>query len=374
MEKPPIIDSIKKLALGKQGEDFDDEEMTDAQQDILEFYRVQPTIEIPESVLTPSEVKSVKFQKTTPWGLHPEQVGGFIDQLGPTIEFYIKAMETRDRDINRLANQLDKSNTDIQNLKFQVEMFQGAGAAAVVDKDGNFVSESDLSDTELRLEHAQSEIQDLQNKLLMARKDLEVAQSQQVAVGGAGLDDAERQELIGLREYRDQLADWERSVTERYDELETYCANLEQEIANLKEGGASQTDPEAESRLTEAVAYAESLEGQVAALTEANTTLAAQLEEASQVEASADTPDLDALNEYVDQLEGHIKVLEGQFETTHNANEQQAQRIAELESALESSQQRISELESTPPAQAGPAVVPGYRDLPPGVRPEDLLG
>lgn len=381
MEKPPIIDSFKKLALGKS--ESASEEATEDHKDVLEFYRIQPTIAIPDSVLTPTQVDNVRFRKSKPWGFHPDEVGAFVEQIGPTLKFYISAMETRDRDINRLATQLDKSSTDIQNLKFQLEMFQGAGAQAVVDKDGNFVSESDLSETELQLEKATAEVQELRNKLLLAQKDLDIAQNS-FPSNEAGLTDEERLELNSLREYRNQLEEWERSVTERYAELEAVCASLEAEVTQLRAHhgnleGESSVDNEA---LLSLQADLEAVQNENVVLTDTIESLEAEKvslsSQVTELESAAQNTDNDTrlaeMDQYVTQMEEHTDTLEKQLLTISDEQAQKDARIQQLMDALEERDQRISELESQSPDSSNSPILSGYRDLPPGVRPEDLLG
>lgn len=245
MDKPKIMNSLRKLSQGTRAEGEEDD-YGDGQSDVLELYRIPASIEIPDDVLTPNQVGSVQFKKSKPWGFHPGEVTDFHGRVMESLAFYVKALETRDRNITKLATEVDHYKTDVQNIKFQLEMFQGAGGKALTDDEGNYVKESDLSESELEIERQSTQIQDLKNKLVLANKDIEIAQqelndalaaSASAPVVGpdatsAHLSDEERQELEMFRANQAALDEWEQSVNDEY-------ASLQAEVEALRAGNGN---------------------------------------------------------------------------------------------------------------------------------------
>lgn len=233
MEKPPIINNLKdKLKLGNASPNGDNDDFNDGQTDVLEQFNIPMTIEIPETIMTPNKAGAVKFRYSKPRGFSPSQVEEFYTVVLDSLKFYVRALEKRDKNIHKLATEVDKYKTDFQNTKFQLEMFQGVGKQAVVNDNGGYLSESQIDEHEREIFAKDGEIQNLRNELLMARKDnsllqRELSEATSAAPSihsGNGLNDAEREELLAFRDAQASLDEWEEAVQSEY-------ANVQEQLA-----------------------------------------------------------------------------------------------------------------------------------------------
>lgn len=441
MEKPPILNNFKeKLKLNNSAPvDGDDEDFADGQTDVLEQFNIPLTIDIPENVMTPNEASAVKFAYSQPKGFAPRQVEKFYGDVLNSLKFYVKALERRDKNIHKLATEVDKYKTDYQNTKFQLEMFQGLGKQAVVDDSGNYVSESQITENERVLLGKDEEIANLRNDLLLARKDREIAERDLRASLSAvpaptphtltgGLSDEEREELEAFREAQVALDEWEKQVEEEYGKLqaqldaaiasqggdsavktqlqkmqeslreaegnvqsfqnalvdeETRTANLQEQLRVASESAdasaqlaIAQAESEAkilreelslkEQELNEAIDTANEIE-------DARVSLEQELADAKNtpVSAGVDQSEIDSLNEHIASLDVHIDTLEKHIVTLGGDLDSKEALLLELQESIQEKESLIADLEAT--GVLRPQIA-GYRQLPPDVRPEDLLG
>lgn len=470
MEKPPIINNIKeKLKLNQSDtEDFDSED-NGGENDVLDFYRIPLSIDIPEDVLTPKQASAVRFSYSKPKGFHPTQVEEFYADVVESLQFYVKALEVRDRNVHRLATEVDKYKTDFQNIKFQLEMFQGLGQQAVVKDDGSYATESDLGDLDRQILKKEEEIQKLRNELLLTRKDKEIAEMELAEARSAapalpsldvssGLSNEDREELEAFRQNQQALDEWAAEVTKEYERLENeaellrassggdtsalndaiaerdaYIAEiggsleqaqkelatvtsqleeanesveyLREEVAgyvnHVEELGATISSLEKDSggleaaaahaqellnkigelhsdleikeeQLGEAVKSANDIEAERVHLESEQARLEAELAELRQnVEGQPDTSgEVESLTAHIKSLDAHIDSLMTHIEALEADSVEKEKLIGELEEAIGERDAKIEELERN----SGGVVIPGFRELPPDVRPEDLLG
>lgn len=443
MEKPPILNNFKeKLKLNNSSPANDeDEDFADGQSDVLEQFNIPLTIDIPENVMTPNEASSVKFAYSQPKGFAIRQVEKFYGDVLTSLKFYVKALEKRDKNIHKLATEVDKYKTDYQNAKFQLEMFQGLGKQALVDDSGNYVSESQISENERILLGKEEEIANLRNSLLLARKDKEIAERDLHAARSAAplpvpashapandLSNEEREELEAFRESQTALDEWEKQVGEEYENIQSQLeealasqggdaalkaqlrktqetlkeaedkvhsfqqalVNEESRTATLQEQlitAGETVSASAQEAYTQIAIEADTLREELSAkekeleeaietaneIEDARALLEKELEEAksAQPETVVDQSEIDSLNEHVASLDVHIDTLEKHIVSLGKDLGDKDSLLAEMKELIQEKESFIADLEAS--GSLRPQVA-GYRQLPDGVRPEDLLG
>lgn len=305
MAEKPLIENLKdKLKVSKKS----DEENTEGNaeegnvSDVLERFRIPLSIDIPDPVLTSKEAQSVRFGYTKPHGFSTTQVEKFHGEVLQSLKWYVKSLEQRDKHIHKLATEIDKCLTDLQNTRFQLETFQGLGMQAMVDDKGNYITEDDLTEEQLLIVQKDSRIIELENELNLMNKDYEHVvednkrlhqQVQESSVGlpsappsrnndaPSNLSDEEVEELRVFRENAPALDEWEKAVTEEYERIENELENLKETLAT---GGNVNTEL-LNSKENEIAELRDALQEYVDALNESNAALSAstsELEDAKQ--------------------------------------------------------------------------------------------
>lgn len=321
MEKSPIFDKFKdKVNSLKDGITPVDEEYTQTEQDVLEQFRIPQSIEIPEDVMTTAEVEKIRFPKSKPIGLHPQSVEEFHRQTKASIKFYLAKLEKRDRDVHKLATEVDKYKTDFMNTKYQLELFQGAGGQAMVGENGEYLTEGDLGENEKILIEKDNEIVSLQNKITMLQADLHRERENNNGTGG-GLSDAERVELQNYRENESQLAQWEAHVKDSYSALEDENQRILNELEVLRQSvsGADQSE-------------------QISELINAKNELEDYVDQAVLTN--------EELNKSIDLLESEKSQWETEKIQLSATIQEKEQKISALSQETDSSRQKIEELEN----------------------------
>lgn len=350
MEKSPIFDKLKdKVNSLKDGISPVDGEYTQTEQDVLEQFRIPQSIEIPEEVMTTAEVDKIRFPKSKPVGLHPQSVEEFHRQTKASIKFYLSKLEKRDRDVHKLATEVDKYKTDFMNTKYQLELFQGAGGQAIVGADGEYLTESSLGDNEKILLEKDSEIVSLQNKLTMLQADLDRERENRSSGGGNSLTDAELVELENYRENETQLGLWEAQVKDSYSALEDENQRILNEMEMLRQSlnGSDQTEQmselinaknELEEYVDQAVLTNESLNRSIDTLEEEK----AQLVENNEHLVSENNQ----LVSEKEQLASNNEQLSNEKNQLVITVQEKEQQVSSLEQEIESSNQNFLELQN----------------------------
>lgn len=251
MAEIPIINNLKNKFIPSHHQEDDEDIFGDEKQelgavenDVLAQFRIQPHTELDNNVLTPSKIAKVQFNTSKPEGFSFKQVEAFYGAVLKSSEWYINALEKRDRDVHKLATEVDKYKTDYQNTRFQLEILQGVGGQALVDDTGNYVTESQLSDDQLKLVDLENVISGLRDDLLYERKisselrdqieNQHIAAPIPVVISGTASD----QDLVELNELRlrqQELDVWENDVTVEYGRLENELTETQQELASKVE-------------------------------------------------------------------------------------------------------------------------------------------
>lgn len=382
MEKPPILDNIKEKFLGS-GNGHEDDEFTGGESDVLEQFRIPLSIEVPEDIMTPNDAAGVRFTYSKPKGFSPRQVEEFWNDSVESMKFYVKALEARNKHVHKLATEVDKYMTDCKNLKFQLEVFQGVGKQAVVNENGDYISESELADSERELIAKDEEIQRLKDKLLIANKDKQIAEERLAEIKttssaapipaptASSISDEELEELQAYRDNQAALDQWEQEVGEEYSRLETELnalrlaagsdsasaetiSQLSNEIAELNsaiEGrdatiadlssrieGAKQKVQELHYKVEEETARADAAEQ--AADDAASTYEVNQQGDAGRLSQMQDS--LDKANKKVASLEGEVKTLTAKVSTSESSARNADGRVKTLSGEVDTLKQELA--------------------------------
>lgn len=93
--------------------------------DILELLNIPDNYEVPDNVLLVGDLDRVRFDLAEPRGYSVKMVDDFYDSVYESLKWYRNTLRQRNRDIAKLATQLDKSATDLHNAKLNAELSDG---------------------------------------------------------------------------------------------------------------------------------------------------------------------------------------------------------------------------------------------------------
>lgn len=93
--------------------------------DILELLNIPDNYEVPDNVLLVGDLDRVRFDLAEPRGYSIKMVDDFYDSVYESLKWYRDTLRQRNRDIAKLATQLDKSATDLHNAKLNAELSDG---------------------------------------------------------------------------------------------------------------------------------------------------------------------------------------------------------------------------------------------------------
>lgn len=91
----------------------------------LEKRNINVETVIDDNVLTSAASKSVRFRIAKPSGYAPSEVDDFIANIvQPSIDWYTQIIHSRDKVVHFLGEELDRAETDIFNLKSQIQFIE----------------------------------------------------------------------------------------------------------------------------------------------------------------------------------------------------------------------------------------------------------
>jgi chromosome segregation ATPase len=393
----PILNNIKGKVipfLHKHQESLEEEpeivkspgqptsDQTTTNNDVLRQFRINPETELSDDILTPSKIAKVRFRESSPKGFSFTDVEQFHRDVSMSLQWYIKTLEQRDKDIHRLATEIDKYITDYQNLRFEIEVLQSSGGQAVIDDKGNYVTESQLSDDQRQIIELEKLVENLNNKIHSVDKELSDLQARHKetvvrnevleklarnteapAIVPAGGKTAE--EITVLEEELEVYRQWEKDVTIAYEEMENNLQLKDNEIESLK---ASLEELKANPLVVEAdpiIVQSEPV------IIENREELDAANEKIRLLEESNEQ-----YKQHIADLDKHIDALEMSI---NEANEDEYEDEYEDESPIalndSSSDEFIRPVPAKRSANEEPQIVKGIdiNNLPPGIRPDDLF-
>lgn len=150
--------------------------------DILELLNIPDNYEVPDNVLLVGDLDRVRFDLAEPRGYSIKMVDDFYDSVYESLKWYRDTLRQRNRDIAKLATQLDKSATDLHNAKLNAELSDGLTV---------------ITGQESTAEH---EVQELQLTVVKLRDENERLK-RQLATGGTnnstgGINESDRVEEL----------------------------------------------------------------------------------------------------------------------------------------------------------------------------------
>ncbi|HSN66898.1 MAG TPA: hypothetical protein VLS94_09665 [Fusibacter sp.] len=360
-------------------------EPTASNNDVLRQFRIKPETELNEDILTPSKIAKVRFRESSPKGFSYADVEQFHRDVSMSLQWYIKTLEQRDKDIHRLATEIDKYITDYQNLRFEIEVLQSSGGQAVVDGKGNYVTESQLSTEQRQIIDLERSVENLTNKIVSTEKELSDLKTKynETLVRNEVLENLAKnidstssaptsgrtdEELATLDAELAVYRQWEKDVTIAYEELESSNNVKDGEIAaltaSLEELKANplvvEPDPiiiQSEPVIIENREELDAANEKIRLLEEAN----------------------EQFKTHTAELDAYIDVLLKSMEETDEEDETEEDETGEDEPAddfLDNSYEEIVEPTPAPRyAEEAPKIVKGIDidNLPPGIRPDDLF-
>lgn len=385
-----MINNIKDKLIPSHNRDTEDEvvegngELDSAQNDVLEQFRIPAYTELEDDILTPSKLSKVQFNVSTPRGFSFKQVEAYHTSVTKSVKRYIDLLERRDKDVHKLATEVDKYRTDVQNVRFQLELLQGSGQALVNDE-GEYLKESDLNSEQLRAVELENQLSAAEEELRFLRKrNAEMERELQsrgntpvpapapvVALPGATPTNADLAELTELRQRQAELDVWEQEVIVEYNRMEgeynASVAKVEELAAELET--AQQTISSLEARgVDESVL--EGLRGELAEVIAKRDEFEAAYNEYESLYSQ--------LNDAYEALEVSYKELEAkeparvaELEEAHAKVANLDAHIASLDEHIDALNKHIEELENHTPVAANQTIIPGYK-LPADVTPADL--
>lgn len=383
----PILNNIKGKVipfLNKHQESLEEEpeivkspgqptaEPTTANNDVLRQFRISPETELSDEILTPSKIAKVRFRESSPKGFSFTDVEQFHRDVAMSLQWYIKTLEQRDKDVHRLATEIDKYITDYQNLRFEIEVLQSSGGQAVVDDKGNYVTESQLSDEQRQIIELEKLVESLNTKILIAEKELSdlKAVHKEIVVRNEVLEKLSRtaetptnvsgksdEEITVLEEELAVYRQWEKDVTIAYEEMENNLQLKDTEIDSLK---ASLEELKANPLVVEPDPIVIQSEPVI-------------IENREELDAANEKIRL--LEESNEQFKTHIAELDKYIDALETSlNEDNEDDETEDESE-EDSDELIQPVSSQKYVPEEPKIVQGIdlNNLPPGIRPDDLF-
>lgn len=163
-----------------------DEAIKPQRSDILELLNIPDNYEVPDNVLLVGDLDRVRFDLAEPRGYSIKMVDDFYDSVYESLKWYRDTLRQRNRDIAKLATQLDKSATDLHNAKLNAELSDGLTV---------------ITGQESTAEH---EVQELQLTVVKLRDENERLK-RQLATGGTNNSTGDINESDRVEELQNQL-------------------------------------------------------------------------------------------------------------------------------------------------------------------------
>lgn len=353
--------------------------------DVLTLLNVEAETELPENIKTSGQLASAQFRISRPTGYLYTDVDAAFEEAVNTVKYYEQIIYRRDLDIHKLATEVDRKNTDLTNMQFQLEAYRTKGKVVVGD-DGNpivvtgEVEVKDYDELQRKYETLQSTYDQLEqwatqvqpyiekleknqrqenatvplpttpvqpnsaensaeserlaqeNAELQARIDellaqisgLQAAGSSTAQAAGAPLGDEERQQLEALKT-------WASEVQVEYSRMEQTLEEANSSYEELSVQVQSLT-----SEVERLQSENESLTAEVTRLTQENESLTAEVQRVSGENVS--------LNQGLTTLTEENTTLAAELERASSADSAAAQELQDLTSAHAALSQDVERL------------------------------
>lgn len=326
----------------------------------LERMGIAVETKIDEAILTPSMAKAIRFRVSKPSGYSFQEVDDFVTNIvTPSIDWLLQTIYQRDSVVHALGRTLDQAETDNLNLKGQL----------------TFAEYNSQIKKGIEQNSDDKEVTALMNRLVAAEAELAEYKS------GSTQPSEEPSDISPSVEENEELKKYAESVVEQYNELsERYTADtssLQAQIEQLQE--ANQNNPTTEDNLKTSESELSSTDGS---------------ENAAHIKELEDYIE-NITKQYNELLEAYNNIVENpteeengstvSYEKYSNLLQDKEQLQEQLQNALrtvsEYEGKEFQEAETVKPARMLLATEenietdsdnPIYKNLPPGIRPDDL--
>lgn len=156
-------ETMLKLAGGNKGS-------TD---DILKVLRIPKSFEIKSEVLFPGDLDGLEFPQQVPKGYDMSEVDFFVNKVNHTIQEYVRLLQQRNEDIQKLANEILKIRAELTNMRVTAELGNGISIMTGDAEDTAFL-ESQLSEERLRNARLQEKLDKLEESGVVGGEDTDL--------------------------------------------------------------------------------------------------------------------------------------------------------------------------------------------------------
>jgi chromosome segregation ATPase len=284
----------------------------------LEKRNIIVETQIDENVLSPSAAKSVRFRLSKPSGYALGEVDDFIKNIvQPSIDWYAQILHQRDKTVHYLGGELDKAETDILNLKSQIQFLEYS--SKIEEGISRNTDDKEVAALMARLESTEAEAEAL--KL-------------QLSTSGARVDITQQEAYIAqiTEQYNDLLAQYTNDVTALQEELaEAITVNPAQTVDNSEQEEYINQITEQYNELT--ILYETETEKLKAEIIASNEAL---VNAEKVIAASGDTSETDA---YIAQITEQYTELMTRYETDLSSSQAE---LTGMQAELSSSQTALT--------------------------------
>lgn len=282
----------------------------------LEKHGIEVQTLIDEDILTETAAKKVRFRATKVKG-YPKPIGYAFSEVDvfvqdiviPSLAWYQSKLHERDRTIHMLGGELDKAETDIINLRNQIQYIEYNGAISKGIAAGE--DDKEMAALLVRLQEKESQVESLKQAL----------QSNGIANPDSTT-----------------IADYEKAINER----DAYIEEMTTRYTELYESYEALSNTNNENSGQESAL-------QIVALQTENDNLQKQLDEAllksSAIQESPDTASqIQELNDYIETVTSQYTELLERYNTDTAALQQQLENAVANQSSGGDNSQEIQEL------------------------------
>lgn len=123
---------FSKIISKSEGEESpetgEDTSIPEEKHDVLVRLGISDSTMPGEDVLTPKKLSQVRFNETRPRGFSMKQVEQYHNAVMASTKSMFKIIEQRDRDVVRLATEIDKYIVDLKNKQNELDIYQAVVA------------------------------------------------------------------------------------------------------------------------------------------------------------------------------------------------------------------------------------------------------
>lgn len=194
--------------------------------EILSLLGVDLETGLDPSLPTSKDIEKVELRQSKP-GLYPKDVRTMQAQACATIEYLFDAIDSRDKDVFRVAQEADRLATDNKNLRAEIDLMNARGvelsAEAVAQATGtkNAEDAEKIASLSAALLETEQYVKTLESKVKELEKTVEEQGTNSAAMGGLELENKH------LREENKELLEWAEDARQKYAEMEEALAKYE---------------------------------------------------------------------------------------------------------------------------------------------------